>query len=75
MSSSDSDSDSSDSDRSQSQEAPPSPPPAPVKVLTEEELNDLAAKILRAEIMGDDVSQNPFGSFEYITIMKARCQT
>ena len=28
----------------------------PAKVLSEEELNDLAAKILRAEIMGEDVS-------------------
>ncbi|GFS20404.1 CWF19-like protein 2, partial [Elysia marginata] len=50
-SSSDSSGDSGDSSASEDNDTPCSQPP---KILSEEELNDLAAKILRAEIMGDE---------------------
>ncbi|XP_005100539.1 CWF19-like protein 2 [Aplysia californica] len=49
--SSDSSSESSESDEEVPKAETSQPPP---KIMTEEELNDLAAKILRAEIMGDD---------------------
>ncbi len=48
--------DSSSSSESESEGSSP-PPPAPrVKLLTEEEMNKLGAKIVKAEIMGNQVS-------------------
>ena len=41
---------------------------APPKIMSEEELNDLAAKVLRAEIMGDEVSII-FGSSYFFLVL------
>ena len=57
----DSSSDSSSSSSSSESEAEPErkstpEPPPPVKILTEKEMNQLGAKIVRAELMGNAVS-------------------
>ncbi len=49
------DSSSSSASESESEGTPPPPPPPPVKLLTEEEMNKLGAKIVKAEIMGNQV--------------------
>jgi len=57
-SSEDSDGDSSDSESSSENNKMPNAAPVehPARILSDEELNQLGAKILRAEMMGDEVS-------------------
>lgn len=50
-----SDSDSSESEQDESQSSRSQEPEARVRVLTEKEMNELGAKILKAELMGNQV--------------------
>ena len=48
----------SESDSEGSEQGQRSPTPEPeVKILSEKEMNELGAKIVKAELMGDDVSE------------------